>query len=80
MDYYKTMNNLKNKFIEFIDKTPSFGKAFLCLDDKNIKSILSKLKNNNYYTYGINKKSNFHIFNIVQNKNYSKFNRYPKKN
>ena len=29
LDYYRTMKNLKNKFIEFIDKTPSFGKAFL---------------------------------------------------
>ncbi len=74
LDYYRTMKNLKNKFIEFIDKTPSFGKAFLCLDDKNVKNILPKIKNNNYYTFGLNKKSNFHIFNIIQNKSYSKFN------
>ncbi len=73
LDYYKTLKNLKNKFIEFIDKTPSFGKAFLCSDDKNIKKILPKLKNNNYYTFGLNKNSNFHIFNIIQTKNYSKF-------
>ena len=74
LDYYKTMTNLKNKFVEFIDKTPSFGKAFLCLDDNSIKNILPKLKNNNYYTFGINKKSNFHIFDIVHNKSFSKFN------
>ena len=67
------MKNLKNKFIEFIDKTPSFGKAFLCLDDKNVKNILPKIKNNNYYTFGLNKKSNFHIYNIIQDKKYSKF-------
>tara|TARA_B100000989_G_scaffold151996_1_gene113445 strand:- start:4840 stop:6222 length:1383 start_codon:yes stop_codon:yes gene_type:complete len=73
LDYYKTLKNLKNKFIEFIDKTPSFGKAFLCSDDKNIKKILPKLKNNNYYTFGLNKNSNFHIFNIIQTKDYSKF-------
>ncbi len=73
LDYYKTLKNLKNKFIEFIDKTPSFGKAFLCSDDKNIQKILPKLKNNNYYTFGLNKNSNFHIFNIIQKKNYSKF-------
>ena len=73
LDYYKSLKNLKNNFIEFIYKTPSFGKTFLCSDDKNIKKILPKLKNNNYYTFGLNKNSNFHIFNIVQNKNYSKF-------
>ncbi len=73
LDYYKSINNLKKKFIEFLDKTPSFGKSFVCLDDINIKGILSKLKNKNYYTYGLNKQSNFHIFQIKQNKKYSKF-------
>ena len=73
LDYYKTLKNLKNKFIEFIYKTPSFGKTFLCSDDKNIKKILPKLKNNNYYTFGLNQKSNFHIFNIIQNRKYSQF-------
>ncbi len=73
LDYYKNLENLKKKFIEFIDKTPSFGKTFLCLDDKNLKKILTKLTKKNYYTYGLNKNSNFHIFNISQNLNYSKF-------
>ena len=73
LDFYKSINNLKNQFINFINKTPSLGKIFLCKDDKNINSILSKLKNKNYYTYGLNKKSNFQIFNIIQNKTYSKF-------
>ena len=43
------------------------------MDDKNIKNILPKLKNKNYYSYGIDTKSNFNITNINQNKNYSKF-------
>tara|TARA_B100000674_G_scaffold86807_1_gene60127 strand:- start:1924 stop:3306 length:1383 start_codon:yes stop_codon:yes gene_type:complete len=73
LDFYKNIKNLKNKFIEFLNKTPSFGKSFVCLDDKNLRSILNKTKNRNYYTYGLNKKSNFYIFNITQNKNFSKF-------
>ena len=73
LDYYKNLENLKRNFIEFIDKTPSFGKTFLCLDDKNLKKILTKITKKNYYTYGLNKKSNFYIFNISQNINYSKF-------
>ena len=74
LDYYKNIHNLKNKFIEFANKTPSLGKSFLCLDDKNIKNILPRLKNKNYYTYGLSKNSNFHIYKILQSKNYSKFN------
>ena len=74
LDFYKNIKNLKNKFIEFLNKTPSLGKSFICLDDKNIKKILSRTKNKNFYTYGTNKKSNFLINNVVQNKKYSKFN------
>jgi len=73
LDFHKSMDNLKKQFINFIKKTPSFGKSFICIDDNNNKEILKKIKNVNYSTYGINKNSNFQILNIVQNQNYSKF-------
>ena len=73
LDYYKSLDNLKKNFINFINKTPSFGKNFLCIDDKNNKSIISKLKNTNFLTYGVDKKSNFRILNISQNIYFSKF-------
>ncbi len=73
LDFHKSMDNLKKQFINFIKKTPFFGKSFICIDDKNNKEILKKIKNVNYSTYGINKDSNFQILNIVQNQNYSKF-------
>ena len=74
MDYYKNMNNLKQLFIKFIEKTPSFGKSFICLDDKNNKEIVKKLKIKNYYTYGTDNNSQFCIKNISQSKEFSKFN------
>ena len=61
MDYYKDINNLKKLFIKFIEKTPSFGKSFICLDDSNNKEIISKLKIKNFHTYGVDKKSQFKI-------------------
>ncbi len=74
MDYYKTMNNLKELFKKFLEKVPSFGKSFICLDDKINREIIKKLKIKNYYTYGIHEKSNFKISNILQKKTFSKFN------
>ena len=44
MDYYKSMNDLKNLFIKFINKVPSFGKSFICIDDKNNIELLKKLR------------------------------------
>ena len=73
LDYYKNFNNLKNSFIKFIDKTPPIGKAFLCLDDKNLKNIIKKLKSKNYYTYGFNNNANYQICKINYKINYTKF-------
>ena len=73
LDYYKSLEVLKKNFINFIEKTPSFGKAFICLDDKNNMDVIKKISNLNYNTYGINKLSNFKILNISQKENYSKF-------
>ena len=73
MDFYKSMNDLKNLFIKFINKVPSFGKSFICIDDKNNNEILRKIKIKNYYTYGVNTKSQFHIKNIKQSKEFSEY-------
>ena len=73
MDYYNSMNDLKNLFIKFINKVPSFGKSFICVDDKNNNDLLKKVKIKNFYTYGINSKSQFRIKNIKQVKEFSEF-------
>ena len=73
LDFYKNFNKLKTSFISFINKTPTFGKSFICLDDKNLKSLLPRLKTNNYLTYGFDKNSNYQITNIKKEKNISIF-------
>ena len=73
MDYYKSMDKLLNLFIEYTNRVPSFGKSFICSDDKNNLRLIKSLKIKNYHTYGIDKRSNFHISNVVQSKNYSLF-------
>ena len=74
MDYYKSMDNLKKLFLNFIKKVPSFGKSFICIDDKNNNKIIKKIENKNFYTYGTNSKSQFNIKNINQSKFFSEFN------
>ena len=73
MDFYKSMDDLEKYFINFIKKVPSFGKSFICLDDPVNNKIIKKLRNRNFYTYGLNPKSNFFIKNINQNKNFTEF-------
>ena len=89
LDYYKNIDNLFKSFISFVEKTPSFGKSFICLDDINNQKLIKKLKIKNYQTYGLNKQSNYLIkikkktnkfstFDIIANtsvdkKNYKNF-------
>ena len=73
MDFYQSMDELKNYFIKFIDKVPSFGKSFICLDDKINNEIIKKLRGQNFYTYGTNINSNFLIKNIKQEKEFTEF-------
>ena len=73
MDYYGTMKKLNKYFENFVNKVPSFGKSFICLDDKNNKNLIKNIKNKNFYTYGLDPKSNFCIENIKQLKECSKF-------
>ena len=73
MDFYNSMNEIRNYFQQFNEKVPSFGKSFICIDDKINKELVKKLKSKNFYTYGTNNKSNFLIKNIKQNKQLTKF-------
>ena len=73
MDFYKSMNDLKDHFIEFVNKVPLFGKSFICIDDKINNELIKKIKNKNFYTYGEKKSSNFRIKNIKHYKIFSEF-------
>ena len=73
MDFYKSMADLKRYFIEFINKVPSFGKSFICIDDKINCEIIKSIKNKNFYTYGKKDNANLIIKNIRQHKSFSNF-------
>jgi len=73
IDYYKSYKNLEDAFIQFINKTPPIGKCLICLDNKNIKKILTKIKNKNILTYGLNNKANFKVVNIRYSVTHSTF-------
>ena len=73
MDYYKSLDDLKKHFIKFMKNVPSFGKTFICIDDKNNRKIYRSIKIKNILTYGFNKQSNFKIKNTKYSKDKSLF-------
>ena len=73
LDYYGNFEKLKKSFRKFIEKTPSFGKSLICIDNNNLKKLLKKCKTHNYLTYGFNKNSNYQIKNVKRKRNFSIF-------
>jgi len=73
LDYYGSLKNLKKSFKKFIEKTPSFGKSLICIDNINLKTLLKTCKTKNFLTYGFDKKSNYQITHLVKKNDHSVF-------
>ncbi len=63
LDHYGTFDNLKNTFLEFINKVPFYGYAVVCTDNKVIKSLMPNI-NKRVITYGIKSNADFRAVDI----------------
>ena len=51
LDHYRSIDEIRAAFLEFIQKVPFYGAAILCLDDENVQQILPAV-NRRTITYG----------------------------
>ncbi|SHI80784.1 UDP-N-acetylmuramate--L-alanine ligase [Malonomonas rubra DSM 5091] len=63
LDFYSGLDEIKQIFIDFINKVPFYGRAVLCLDDPNIQDILPEVKKR-YLTYGFTSQADFHAAEV----------------
>ncbi|WP_273334485.1 UDP-N-acetylmuramate--L-alanine ligase [Dictyoglomus turgidum] len=75
LDYYKNLEKIKDTFLKVIEKVPKGGFAVLNLDCENVRDIIRKIKNKEYYTYGFSN-ADFKADNIVLNLSGSEFDVY----
>ncbi|MFH2013068.1 MAG: UDP-N-acetylmuramate--L-alanine ligase [Pseudomonadota bacterium] len=52
MDHYSDMEEVKNAYLDFINKVPFYGLSIVCLDHENIQNLIPKIKKR-YITYGL---------------------------
>jgi UDP-N-acetylmuramate--alanine ligase len=64
MDYYAGIEEIKDTFLQFVNKIPFFGLAVLCLDHPNIQALIPKLKKR-FTTYGLKTQADFQAKEIV---------------
>jgi len=60
LDHYADIDAIRAAFVEFINKVPFYGAAFLCLDDENVQQILPRI-NRRTITYGQNPQAQLQI-------------------
>ncbi len=63
LDFYSGIEEIREIFVNFINKVPFYGRAILCLDDPNIQEILPLVKKR-YLTYGLSSQADFHATEI----------------
>ncbi len=63
LNNYGTIQNIKDAFVDFVNRIPFYGLAVLCQDDENVKSILPRLKKP-YITYGFSPQADLQAKNL----------------
>jgi UDP-N-acetylmuramate--alanine ligase len=64
LDYYSGIDEIKETFLQFLNKIPFFGLAVLCLDHPNIQGLIPKLKKR-FTTYGLTTQADYQAKEIV---------------
>ncbi|MEE8260336.1 MAG: UDP-N-acetylmuramate--L-alanine ligase [Nitrospinaceae bacterium] len=63
MDFYKTLDNMKEAFLTFLNNIPFYGTSVLCLDEANIQSLIPQLEKR-FITYGLVSQGDYTARNI----------------
>ena len=63
LDFYSGLDEIKQIFIDFINKVPFYGRAVLCLDDPNVQEILPEVKKR-YLSYGFSTQADFYATEV----------------
>ncbi|MCK5310930.1 MAG: UDP-N-acetylmuramate--L-alanine ligase [Desulfobacteraceae bacterium] len=72
LDYYKDIDDIKDKFIQFINSIPFYGLAILCLDNEHVQNILPSIKAR-FTTFGMTAQADLQAKNIYFKNNKSFF-------
>ena len=56
LDFYRDIEQIKDAFMQFLNKVPFFGLVILCIDNPELQSLIPSLKRR-YMTYGLSKQA-----------------------
>jgi UDP-N-acetylmuramate--alanine ligase len=63
LDYYRDLDEIRETFVDFINKVPFYGLVVLCLDDENLQGMIPEVKKR-LVTYGLTSQADFQASDI----------------
>lgn len=72
LDFYSGLDEIKEIFVDFINKVPFYGRAVLCLDDPQVQEIIPLVKKR-FLTYGLSSQADFHANEILHREGQTSF-------
>ncbi|MFZ5907674.1 MAG: UDP-N-acetylmuramate--L-alanine ligase [Nitrospirota bacterium] len=63
MDFFRTMESLKEAFLAFINKVPFYGTSVICIENKHLRELLPFVERR-YLAYGLTRKAELYAENI----------------
>jgi UDP-N-acetylmuramate--alanine ligase len=65
LEHYGDFDAVKDSFVEFIENVPFYGLAVLCVDDPDVQSVLSRIRDRRVVTYGFSAVADMRADNII---------------
>ena len=65
MDFFRTMEALKEAFRSFINKVPFYGAAIVCIENEYVRELLPFI-HRRYITYGLTQEAQLYAANITK--------------
>ncbi len=72
LDFYKDLDEIKQVFLNFIDRIPFYGLAVLCLDNEAVQDLIPRMRKR-FVTYGISSQADLQAVDVESKGLVSKF-------
>lgn len=64
MEHYGSFENVRQAYLDYIERIPFYGFAVLCLDHPVVQGLIPEIENRPIVTYGFNKQADVRAVNI----------------
>lgn len=78
LETYKDLDDIKQTFKNFLNNIPFYGKAFVCIDDENVRALIPSLPHIKMIKYGLDSSADVYAHNVCLYPNHTVFDVYTK--